>query len=105
MPLARLAVPDLTPEKALAVENGLKEALYNEVGHCLSADAMEALGVLRDSLRQFAKGTADSEQILKTRLELLRSLHRDLGRSGHYLGKQEPLIETDRRLHKTILQD
>jgi len=105
MYLEKRAVPDLSPEKAVEIEMLLKEAFYTKASHSLSANSIEAITVLRDSLIAYSQGILEAEELKDIRLELLRSLHRDLGRTGFYLGANEPLTETDRKTIDKMLTE
>ena len=104
MPLEKRAIPNLTSESALEIEKNLKEVFYCKVSHSLSAESIETLTNLRDSLITFSKGSIPAEKIGDVRRELLRSLHRDLGRMGSYLGENDPLTKNDVRVTETILR-
>jgi uncharacterized membrane-anchored protein YhcB (DUF1043 family) len=106
MPLAKRELPQLTPEGALEIEKHLKELTYGKVSSCASADALQRVSDLRDTLVLFAKHEADIETINKRRLELFHAVHRDLGRGAHpYLGREEPQIVQDRRVHKSLQEE
>ena len=102
--LEKRALPTLTPDKAVEIERLLKKAFYSKVSHCMSASAIEALTALRDTLIRYSKGAATVEDVRNSRLRLLQELHRDLGRSGYYLGNNPPLTETDRKEIDALLR-
>ncbi len=104
MPLAKREIKSLTPEQALAIEQNLKEVFYYKVSHCMSTDSIEKLTKLRDALLEFADGNLTTDDILKARLELLQSLHRDLGRTGSYLGDNPPLLQIDTQVTENYLR-
>ena len=103
MPLTSRDLPTLTSDEALEIEKSITECIYTKVSHCLSTDSLVAATNLRESLIQYANQTIGIDDLKEKRLDLLRSLHKDLGRLGHYLGSYEPLIETDQRFHKSVL--
>jgi len=104
MPLEKRAVSTLTPEGAIEIEQQLKVAFYVKASHCMSTESIENLTILRDSLILFSQGSLEAEKLKDIRLNLLRSLHRDLGRTGFYLGSHKPLAETDSKNIEKILE-
>ncbi|MCI5125219.1 MAG: hypothetical protein D3925_12285 [Candidatus Electrothrix sp. AR5] len=105
MLLDKSALLKITPEKTKAVEQSLKECSYTVLSHCASTETLKFLAELRDFLLEFAEGIINAEQLRKKRIELLQSLHKDLGRTGFYIGEQPALIEDERAQQKAILQE
>jgi uncharacterized membrane-anchored protein YhcB (DUF1043 family) len=103
--LEKRAIDDLSSEKAVEVERLLRNTFYVEASHSLSANSIEAITNLRDSLIAYSKGKLEAEKLRDIRLELLRSLHRDLGRTGFYLGDHRPLMETDSKTITKMLSE
>lgn len=102
MGLASRDLLNLSASQALEIEKQLKEIAYTKVSACISAKSLESLTNLRDTLALFAKNEAGIEEVRDKRIELFQTLHKDLGRTGHYLGEHEPQIVTDRRVHMTL---
>jgi len=100
--LASRDLPSLTEAKALEIEKRLKEIVYTRVSSCISANSLECLINLRDTLVLFAKNEAKIGDVKSKKIELFHTLHKDLGRTGNYLGEHEPQIFTDRRVHKLL---
>ena len=86
MPLDKRTAYELTPEQALEVEKNIREAFYVKTSHCISSESIEQSTILRDALIEFSKGKLNAENLRDIRRDLLRSLHKDLGRTGFYLG-------------------
>ena len=104
MHLEKRAIPGLTAEKALEIEEMLKQAFYVKASHCMSTDAIENVTILRDSLIKFAEGELEAERLHNIRRDVLRSLHRDLGRTGFYLGPYEHIVTSDRKNIEKLLK-
>ena len=103
MPLGSRDRPTLTPEKALEIESVLKEMSYYTVSSCASADSLGRLSELRNTLVQFAAQEAGVEEVGDKWIQLLRTLHVDLGRSDHfYVDNLDPQIVRDSRVHKSL---
>lgn len=103
MPLTKRELPQLTAGGALEIEKHLKELVYGKVSSCASADVLQRVSDLRDTLALFAKQETDLETVNQRRLDLFHAVHRDLGRSAHpYLGREEPQIVQDRRVHRSL---
>ena len=104
MPLDKRTAYELTPEQALEIEKNIREAFYVKTSHCISSESIEQTAVLRDALVEFSKGKLDAEKLRDVRRDLLRSLHKDLGRTGFYLGNYKPLADEDSENINTIIQ-
>lgn len=95
MLLETRAIPKLTPNKAIKIEKQLKEAFYIKTSHSMSAESIEYTAILRDSLISYSQGTLEAEKLKDIRFNLMSSLHKDLGRTGWYIGSNKPLMEED----------
>ena len=104
MPLDRYMVNELTPEGALEIESRLRDAVYIKTSNCMSTESMERATILRDALVKFSKGELDVGALRDIRRDLLRSLHRDLGRTGAYLGDLSVLIDDDAKRIQSLLK-
>ncbi len=104
MPLDKRTAYELTPEQALEVEKNLREAFYVKTSHCISSESIEQSTILRDALVEFSKGILDAEKLRDIRRDLLRSLHKDLGRTGFYLGDYKPLVDEDADIINAIIR-
>jgi len=106
MPLASRDIDQITPEQVLEIEGQLKIIAYTSVSSCISANTLEALTELRNTLAQYAHGEIQLNEIKGKRISLFQAMHRDLARSDHhYLGPYKPQFAKDHDIHEALQEE
>lgn len=103
LPLAKRSLSELTPEKALDIESKIRECIFTKIYHCMSTEALEALNVLNSSLVRFSENKLDRDELHEKAISVHRVLHKDLGRTGSYLGGISPQYQEDIKKHKSMI--
>jgi hypothetical protein len=104
LPLTKRLLTELTPEKALELAGKIRECYYTKIYHCMSTEVLVALNALQSSLFKFSENKLKKDDLYETAIDVHRALHKDLGRTGLYLGGHTPQFKDDIQKHKSILE-